>query len=246
MDNRLKNILGIITGILLLVLVATAAAIGKDKIFKPVDKSRTIAMSAEGKVSGKPDIATVMFSVVTQGRDAATTQKSNDLKMTKVIDFLKGKGVKSEDIQTTNYNLYPQYAYPQNGTPEINGYSSSQQVTAKVRNLETVQTVVGGLTAQGVNQIDNVTYSIDDPDKLRSEARQKAVDNARAKAEVLVKGLGVKLGRVVSFTEDNSSSPFPPVPMGYRGEGGGGGGMSPTEPGTQDVTVTVTVTFELK
>src|SRR3989344_2026229 len=244
MDNRLKNALAVLAGLLLLVLIVVAAAIGKDKVFKPVDKSRTIVMSAEGKVTAKPDVATVMFSVVTQGKDPSTIQKNNDLKMTKVIDFLKSQGVKSEDIQTTNYNLYPQYSYPQNAAPEITGYSSSQQVSAKIRNLDTVKDIVGGLTSQGVNQIDNVSYSINDPDALKAEARQKAIDQAREKAEVLVKGLGVKLGRVVSFTEGDMSTPFPPYPMMDRGYGGGGG--APLEPGTQDVIVSVTVTFELK
>ena len=244
MDNRLKNVLAMLAGLLLLVLIVTAAAIGKDKVFKPVDKNRTIVMTADGKVSAKPDVATLIFSVVTQGKDPSTIQKNNDLKMTKVVDFLKSKGVKSEDIQTTNYNLYPQYSYPQNAAPEITSYNASQQVTAKIRMLDTVQSIVGGLTSQGVNQIDNVSYGISDPDALKAEARQKAIDKAREKAEVLVKGLGVKLGRVVSFSEGDMSTPFPPYPMMDRGYGGGGG--APLEPGSQDIIVSVTVTFELK
>ncbi len=249
MDNRLKNALGILTALLLVVGIITAGAIAKDKIIKPVDKSRTIVMNGEGKITARPDIANVIFSVVTQGKESAAIQKTNDAKVSKVIDFLKNSSVKTEDIQTSNYSLYPQYNYSQQTQPpQISGYNASQQVTVKIRNLDRVQSIVGALTSQGVNQIDAVNYTIEKPETLKDQARKLAIDDARKKAEDLVKGLGVKLGRVVNFSEGEVSfPPFPvPLPMMREGMGGGGGLPSPVEPGTQDVSITVTVTFELK
>lgn len=248
MEQKIKQFLGYLAILLAVFLLVYLGFLIKGQYDSPVDisKIRTITMSAEGKVTGTPDIATVSFSVVTQGATAEQTQKENDAKMTKVTDFLKSKGVNESDIQTSGYNLYPQYNYNQNQQPPpITGYSQSQQVSVKIRDLNLLKTVTAGLTGQGVNQIDNLTFSIDDPDKLRSEARQKATDKARAKADELASKLGVKLGKVVNFSEGVGVEPV----YGYAladASGYGGGGSSPIQPGSQDVNVTVTLTFELK
>lgn len=207
-------------------------------------------MSAEGKVSAKPDIATASFSVVTSGKEAAKVQEDNDKKMKEVIGFLKEKGISEDDIKTSGYNLYPQYDYETRAVegvkipPNIVGYTLTQTVTVKIRKLEEAASIVGGLTAKGVNQIDSLAYSIEDPDSLKAEARQIAIDKAKGKAQELALSLGIRLGKVINFSEGDSGFP---VPLPYaRPDAAFGGGSASLEPGSQDITVNVTLTFELK
>jgi len=252
MKDMIKNWLGGLSLVLVIALIALISVEVKNLITSPVDlsKTRSVTMTAEGKVTAKPDTATVNFSVVTQGKDASQVQSDNDKKMTKVVDYLKSKGVKQEDIKTSGYNLYPQYDYnakPAGEPPAISGYNLNQSVTAKVRALDTVSAIVGGLTANGVNQIDNLSYFIDDPDSLKAKAREDAITKAKAKAQELANNLGVKLGRIINFSEGSGSTPVPYYDYMSAGKGGSGGSAaSPVEPGGQDVTVDVTLTFELK
>jgi len=249
MNERIKNALGAIGILLALCVVVYLGFQIRNQYQYPVRSSRTVTMSAEGKVTAKPDTGSLSFSVVTQGRLAEEVQKDNDKKMVKVIEFLKGKGIKEEDIQTSGYNLYPQYNYnvAAGEQPIITGYNLNQQVSAKIRDLDSVKAITGGLTGQGVNQIDNVSFFIDDPDKLKAEARQKAIDKAKEKAQDLAQNLGVRLGKVVNFSEGGfaDAMPYPSYAGGYGG-GAGGGGYSPVQPGSQDVIVSVNLTFELK
>jgi hypothetical protein len=253
MINQLKNILGVLIAILLVGAILFIGIEVKNRLKTPIDlsKTRSVTMSAEGKVTAKPDTASLSFSVVTQGKEATKVQEENDKKMKTVTDFLKSQGIKDEDIKTSNYNLYPQYDYNlrydaegKSLPPTIIGYTLTQTVTAKVRELEKVPGIISSLTAKGVNQIDAVSYFIDDPDGLKAEARAQAVDKAKGKAQELALKLGVKLGRVINFSEGESYYPTALMDKNYGV--GGGAGVSPTEPGTQDVTVNVTLTFELK
>lgn len=248
MREQIKNaigVVGIVLGIVLILLIAVEVS-NRTKGGYDLSKTRSISMSAEGKVSARPDLAVLSFAVVSQGKDPEKVQSDNDAKMTAVIGYLKDNGVNADDIQTSGYNLYPQYDYSQpQATQEIIGYNLTQNVTAKVRKLETVSAIVGGLTGKGVNQINSVAYTIDDPDKLKEEARGQAIDKAKQKANELADQIGVRLGKVINFTEGGGVVPqpyydklSPSLPFG--------GEASPVEPGTQDVTVNVTLTFELK
>ena len=254
MKDSLKNSLGVLAMVLMLVTTALAGVEVKNRITAQVDlsKVRSVTMSAEGKVSAKPDTANISFSVVTQGKDATSVQSDNDKKMKKVIDYLKSKGVAEADIKTTGYNLFPQYDYnttkPAGEAPAIVGYSLNQQVTVKVKALDTVPSLVGGLTVNGINQIDNLSYYIDDPDTLKAKAREDAIAKAKTKAQELANNLGVKLGKIINFSEGGGSVPVPyyAETMGYGKGGGGAPSASPVEPGNQDVIVDVNLTFELK
>lgn len=249
MNEQMKKILGLLVGVLVVFLIVYLGVEIRNNARTSIDLSKTasITMTAEGKVSSRPDVARVSFSVVTEGSNAETVQKNNDAKMEKVISFLKGEGIVDENIKTSNYNLYPRYNYnvPEGDAPRIVGYTVNQQVTVKIVDLEKVSAIVGSLTTQGVNQIENVSFQIDDPDALREQARDEAVAKAKEKADALAKSLGVKLGRVINFNESGST----PSPYYYERDAiglGGGGGASPVEPGSQDITVSVTVTYELR
>ncbi len=213
-----------------------------------VTPSRTITVSGEGKTTVTPDLATLSFSVVSQGTDPDAIQKDNTKKINLAIDFVKSQGVAARDITTSGYNLYPRYNYDKNGgNPSIAGYELTQTVTVKIRDLASVGKIVGGLPAQGINQIGSLNFSIEDPEAQKNKAREQAFANALAKAQVMAGYNGVRIARVISFQESDGGYP---IPMYARAEMMGKGGVAsapPTiEPGQQDLTVNVSVTYEIR
>lgn len=231
---------------------------------------RTISLSAEGKVSASPDTARFELSVLSEAKKPKDAQADNTKKMNAIIDFLKSQGVDAKDLKTSAYSLNPKYYYPYDypripcpmenevvsGSfscppkfPLIIGYEANQTLDVKVRNLELAGALLDGAVSNGANQAGGIQFFIDEPDKYKAEAREKAFQNAKEKAEVLAKTAGVRLGKVVTFFEGQIS-----VPSIYRGESAflkasdeGGVASAPSlEPGSQDVSVTVNVVFEIK
>ena len=209
----------------------------------------TVTIDAEGKVSGKPDVAVINLGVQSESATVKVAQGDNTKKMDNIIKAIKDNGVKDEDIQTTNYSIYPKYSYDQNrGTSNITGYTVSQSVTVKVRDLDKTGTILAKAGDLGANTVGGVQFTIDNPDALKAEARQKAIDNAKAKADELFKKLGVGAGRIVSFNEYSAGTGGP---VYYKeAMGMGGAAMDSAAPsiqsGSLDVVVNVTLVFEIK
>ena len=103
-------------------------------IGKPSAERDTIAIYGEGKVTGIPDVATINVGLITEKTDVQSAQKENTTKMNQMIVDLKKLGVASTDIQTSDYNIYPQYDYT-NGKQVLQGYQVTQSVTVKIRDL---------------------------------------------------------------------------------------------------------------
>ena len=170
--------------------------------------------------------------------------------MSAAIEYVKSQGVEAKDIKTTGYNLNPDYQYdPDTQRSFITGYTLTQTVSVKIRDLSKVAKIIGGLPPVGVNQIGGISFTVEDPEKYLNEAREKAFEKARAKAEQMVRSTGVKLGKVINVSEFGGYPP--PIPY-YTERGFGLGGdiaasKAPTiEPGTQEITLQVTVTYELR
>jgi uncharacterized protein YggE len=237
--------------ILVVLLVFGVRAMVLGSTLLPIQ--RTVSVSAEGKVSVAPDIATVVFSVVSEGKDPKVVQGENTEKMNTAIAFVKSQGVEEKDIKTSGYNLYPQYDYG-NGkifpakAPTIVGYSLTQTVTVKVRDLEKVGDILGGLPGAGVNQIQGTSFDIDDPDAYLAEARAQAFEKARQKARAMAAANGARIGRVVTFNESTGGWPiyFSKAELAADGRGGASMPAPAVEPGSQDVMVSVSVIYEVK
>ncbi|MFA5128771.1 MAG: SIMPL domain-containing protein [Patescibacteria group bacterium] len=216
-------------------------------IGKPTAERDTIAISGEGKVTGIPDIATISVGLQTEKPDVKSAQKENTDKMNRLITNLKNLGVESKDIQTSYYNIYPQYDWP-NGKQILRGYQVSQGVTVKIRNLTKIGDILAAAGENGANQVSGLSFNIDDPEALRQEARVKALENAKEKADALARVAGVDLGKIVSFSE-YTSTPYSAY-KSFDALGYGGGGeeaVAPTvESGSMDIVVNVTVSYEIK
>ena len=235
----------------LLIIAITFGVVGTASVMRSsnaVIPSRTITVTGEGKINAVPDIATISFSVISQGTDPELIQTANTEKMNKAIALVKAQGVTQKDIMTSGYNLYPRYRYDRNGGQQtLDGYELSQTVTVKIRDLTKISSILVGLTPLGVNNISSPQFTIDDPDQLKSQAREEAFADAYSKARSMAKQNGVRIARVVSFSESGNYYPIYYSRDAMMGKGGAEGVPAPTiEPGSQDVTSQVSVTYEIR
>jgi len=173
----------------------------------------TISFSGHGEVTAVPDIANIYFTISKDGKTVKDAQAGVAVIEKKALDLLKVKGVADKDIKTTNASFSPKYDYGQvycitypcpQKNPVIVGYTASESITVKVRNIDSVGDIMQGLGTTGVSDLNGPNFAIDKEDVLKAEARKKAIDDAKAKAKVLAKDLGIRLGKITSFSENNN------------------------------------------
>ncbi len=240
---------------LLLIVVLGLVALDKSYALKGTlentNPKNTLSVSAEGKVKAVPDLATVDLGVMTNVATAAEAQDESAKKINAIIDFVKQQGVSSDDIATSQFNIYPNQDY-RDGKSTITGYVANQSITIKVRGVDKstdkLSKILGGVTAAGANQINGVNLSFDDPDQFRQQAREQAITKAKEKAQALAQTAGLRLGRVVNVSEaqDFYGGPIP-YAAGLGGAPADAKAVAPNiQPGNQDIVANMTVVFEVR
>ena len=202
-------------------------------------------VTATGKTTRVPDLATIRAGVVTQAPTAAQALGDNAQRMAGVLAALKKAGIEARDVATANVSLQPQYRYEDNKPPVITGYQATNSVSIRFRDIAKSGAILDTLVAQGANQIEGPSLSLDQPDAALDEARVDAVKRARARAELYAKAAGLSVTRILTISEGGEiAGPPPPMPV-YR--------MAAAKvadtmvmPGESDVTATITVRFLLK
>ena len=206
-----------------------------------------IAVAGEGSVSVAPDIALVNLGVeVTAGTVADARSQAADA-MDAMQGAMNDEGVEDKDIQTQYFNIYPQYQYADNKAPEIVGYTVSNTVQVKIRNLDSVSAVLDGAIAAGGDavRVNGISFTIEDPEEFLADARREAVENAREHAQVLADAAGVELGDAISINESTNYNGGLYYPAAERADAGMGG-STPVNPGEQELRVNVTVVYGIK
>jgi uncharacterized protein YggE len=218
----------------------------------------TITVSGEGDVMAAPDIATITANLSEDGATTGDAQTALNDSITKTLAYLKTQNIADADIQSESGGLSPKYgassqiacfAYPCPPQPpqKIIGYTATQTITVKVRAMDTASDVRTGLANLGITDISGPDFSIDNPDTFQDQARAKAIADAQDKAGVLAKQLGVHLGKVESFSEDNNG----PVPMMFDAKAMVAGAVAASAPapvlpaGQNKITSDVTITYEI-
>lgn len=215
----------------------------------PLTNPPVISVSAEGKVSTPPDIATVSFGVTT-GRQPSAKAATDTIQrnMTKILVAVKELGIEEKDITTESFYLSPEYDYTTSGQIP-RGFQASQTLRVKVRDLDKVGDVLTAATNAGANQAGGITFSVDNPDAMKAQAREIAIGKAKAKAEVLAKNLGMSLGRMTAFSEDGAYNPPMPI-MGRANYDASEGAMNQKSldipSGEQEIVTNVTISYELR
>jgi uncharacterized protein YggE len=210
----------------------------------PITGTR-LDVTAEGEVARVPDLATISAGVVTQAKTAAEAMGDNAAKMAAASAALRRAGVADRDISTASISLQPQYRYAENQPPVLTGYQASNQLSVRFRDVKKAGTILDALVAQGINQINGPDFSLDKPEAALDEARVKAVQAARARAEVYAKAAGMRVGRIVSISESGGYTPPARPMMMQMARSAKMESDTAIEPGEQKLSVSVSVTFEL-
>jgi uncharacterized protein YggE len=232
-------------------LVLGTAAFATPALAQQASITQTIAgtrldLTATGEVTRVPDIAVISAGVVSRSTTASAALQDSASRMQRVLAALKRAGVEDRDIQTSNVNLNPEYRYPENQSPQLVGYTASNTVTVRFRDIRSSGKILDALVAEGANQINGPNLTIDKPEAALDEARANAVAIGRARAEAYAHSLGLRVVRVVSVSE-NGGYAIPPAPppvpmMMARGERD----STTIQPGEQKLQVSLAMTFELQ
>jgi uncharacterized protein len=206
----------------------------------------TIAVTGEGIAYGTPDIAIAQIGVQSRNSDPTVALSDTNAKMTAIMAALKELGVADKDIQTSNFAVSAQQDVdPQTGQPKGSiTYIVDNTVSITMRDLTKVGQVLGQVVAAGANNIYGVTFSVSDRSKLEADARDKAMADAKARADQLAQIAGVTLDKPLSITE-TSNSPVP-QPLNYSAMGAAVSKAVPVSAGQIEVDLQVNVTYIIK
>jgi len=202
-------------------------------------------ISASGEVTRVPDIAIISTGVVTRAATATGAIQQNATRMERVRAALRRAGVEDKDIQTSSINLNPDYVYQQNKAPVLSGYNASNQVSVRFRDIRKTGEILDALVAEGANQINGPSLTIDKPEAALDEARLKAIVNGRARADLYARALGMRVVRLLSVSESGGYASPPPMPV-YAMAERSSDASSKIDPGEQKVSVNVAMSFELQ
>lgn len=212
-------------------------------------REATIMVSGEGEATVAPDMAVISLAVVRDAETAGEALSANSAAMAEVLADLKGQGIDEKDLQTTDFSIQPKYKQETrtDGTyeaPVIVGYTVSNGLTVRVRDLAKLGAIIDRSVKLGVNQGGGISFTNDDPEATIEAARKQAVEKAAAKAKTLTEAAGVKLGRVVEISE-NFARPMPQVyaaaPMAKMADE-----SVPIASGENLYSVTVNITYAIE
>jgi uncharacterized protein YggE len=205
--------------------------------------SADITVSGQGKITYTPDIGYINAGVSSDGKTAAEAWEKNAEVVKKIFDALKALGIEPKDMKTTNLNVSPKYDYPKDKAPVLIGYTASYDLNVTVRKLDDMGKLLDGMVDSGANRNMSVSFGCSDPEKLLDEARLKAVQEARKKAELYAAGAGCGLGLVQSINEGQGY-----VPVRYEFEAMAAPAAKDAlaiAAGQQELSVTVTVVWSV-
>ena len=257
--NRLGALIQILVGGLIIASLALAFSyvVSAKKSLYEAHLARQITVTGQGKATISPDVALFTVSFVTQASKLGNAKDENTNHSNAVLAFLKEKGVEEKDIKTVQYTISPQYVYtpvlpcyeggcPSTRPPKISGYEVRHTLQVKVRDLGKVDDLLDGVVNNGANEVGQVQFTIDDEEAVKREARNKAIEDARKKAETMTRAVGVHLGKVITFSENGL------YPISYAAESvakvsdmRGAEAPAHIAPGEQEVEQTMSVTYEI-
>jgi hypothetical protein len=245
-DFKLKEILMVLVSVFIIVLIFYFGVKSFNEINNRTGQQNTISVSGKGEIFIKPDIAKVSVSVEKNAYSVSEAQSQATNAINNVIKFLKDSGLEDKDIKTVNYSIYPRYDYLENQGRVFRGYTVSQTLEIKLRKIEDTGKILADVTRAGANQIGGVSFTIDDEEGVKRQARQEAINDAQTKAKQLAKDLGIKIVRLVSFSESGNDY-YPPYYTESAKVLGTGGGPEPEIPsGENKVTVNVNLVYQIK
>lgn len=233
--------------------------------FAPLGPNSTLlSLTSEGRSYRTPDIATFSAGVVTQADTAGEAIGANSRRMDEVVAALKRAGIADRDIQTAAITLQPRYSNPELEaqiraretrqpytppdkpiTPKIVGYEARNTVQVRVRRLGEMGRIIDTLVAQGANEVNGPSFSLDEPRAALDEARTQAMAEARRRADLYARAAGMHVVRILSISESGGYYPIQEVAMARVAMAPPVSPPTPVAPGELTMGVSLALQFEL-
>lgn len=174
------------------------------------NKTDIFTVTGEGTFSVQPDIAYVDVGIQKTASTVKQAQSQINESMNKIISGLKTLGVDSKNIQTSQYSINPNYDWS-SSIQKITGYSANTQLKIKITDIDKINEIIDSATANGANQVNNITFDIENREDAENSARKEAVAEANRKAEAAARAAGFKLGKIISYSENSNDNLLRPV-----------------------------------
>ena len=256
MNNRI--LLYVILGVIIIVcaiflggVVTSSSAIINDNSGGANINMREdiLVVTGVGKVRAKPDVAYLNVGVRTVDKDARKAQEDNKDIMERIVNRLKSLNIDEKDIQTSAYNIWPRYNYRGN-TEVLEGYEVENMIRITVHDVGSVGNVLDAVSKEGANRSNGISFGILDMDSIYKQALEKAIDDAKGKAEVMSKKAGVTLLKPLTIYEGNAPSQVfrdEMYNMGIMMDSDGERASSvPIASGELDIQAYVTIVYETR
>ena len=201
-----------------------------------------IIVSGTGRVRVKPDVADLRLGVSLSRDSVAELREEAARIMADVIASIQANGVPQSDVQTHLVSVQPRYAYHDNEPPRAAGFELTNVVEVSVRDLSRLTDVIDSALKAGATSLDGLSFRLADPTPAETQARSRAMAEARSHADVLAEAARLSITGVVAIVEEGSMPPPRPFAKTER--------MmmatdhaTPVESGSLEVAVHVTVTY---
>lgn len=207
---------------------------------------RTISVVGTGSVAASPDMAEVTAGVLTQADTASAALAANTAAVKKLFDVLKAAKVAERDMQTRGFSVSPMMERRDRNIspPRIVGYQVSNQVAVRVRDLDSLGKLLDSLISAGANRVNGIRFTFSNPRELADWSRSRAVEDAKRKAELYAKTAGIRVGRVLTISEQSVSVPRPRFFAAAEARA-----VTPDVPvarGEQEISARISVVFEIQ
>jgi uncharacterized protein len=227
-----------------LALAAIAALLLAAPALADTDYPPAISVTGEASISAPPDRAEIDAGVTSDAKTAREASDANNVAMGKVIAALKTAGVDDREVQTSRLSLQPRYSQNRDAPPQVVGYRASNRVAIRLKDPTKVASVIDTLVAAGANDIGNINFMVSNASRLLDDAREKAVADARRKAEIYAKAAGVTLGAPLSISEGGAAAPVFRAKMAMPAAMAAA--PTPISQGEETLSVSVAVTWAIK
>jgi len=207
---------------------------------------RSMSVNGIGRVTIVPDIATINIGVRSESEVVTDALDGNTAQANAIARVLKQLGIEDKDIQTSNFNIYPSERYdPMTGQVEGRFFVVENTVNVTVRDLSSLGQVLNAVVEAGANSIYGISFNVDDRSAAVAEARELAIQEAKAKAEVIAEAAGVQLGEIININVYEGS-----MPVSYYDAKGGAfmaeAAAVPIAAGTLTIIMECNLTYAIK
>lgn len=226
------------------ILIGLLAACSPSAAPSSQENQRSMSVSGTGRVTVVPDIAKINIGVRSEAEAVTDALDNNTSQANAISQALQDLGIAEDDIQTSNFNVYPSDRYdPMTGQVEGRYFVVENTVNVTVRELSSLGEVLTAVVEAGANNIYGINFDVEDREAAVAEARKLAIEDAKAKAQAIADESGVELGEILNISVYSGSTPT----MYYDAKGGAYSEAAvPIAAGTLAITMEASLTYSIQ